>query len=105
MADLSEREVFTLTGIVVSGENAYAVPIFEEVEKLVGSSKEMSLASLYITLDRLEKKRYVRSWYSEPLKERGGRRRRYFELTASGNKALKAALVPLQNTLRALEGL
>lgn len=105
MAGLSEFEVFALTGIVASGKDAYAVPIFEEVEKLVASSREVSLASLYVTLDRLQKKGFVRSWYSEPLKERGGRSRRYFEITASGKRTLKAALVLMRSTVRALEGL
>ncbi len=105
MGSLSELEVFALTGIFASGEDAYAVTIFEEVEKLVGSAKEASLGSLYVTLDRLEKKGFVRSSYSEPIKERGGRRRRQFELTASGIKALKAALAPLQRTLQATEAL
>jgi len=102
MPSISELEVFALTGIVASGENAYAVPIFEEVEKLVETSRELSLASLYVTLDRLQKKGFVRSWYSEPLKERGGRSRRYFELSASGTKALKEALLPMRRTLRVL---
>jgi PadR family transcriptional regulator, regulatory protein PadR len=105
MSSLSELEVFALTGIFASGENAYAVTIFEEVEKLVGSSKEVSLGSLYVTLDRLEKKGYLRSSYGEPTKERGGRRRRQFVLTALGIKALKTALAPLQRTLQATESL
>jgi PadR family transcriptional regulator PadR len=105
MAGLSELEVFALTGIAMSGDNAYAVPIFKQVEELVDSSREVSLASLYVTLDRLEKKGFVRSWFSEPVKERGGRSRRYFEITASGKRALKAALVPMRSTVQALEGL
>jgi DNA-binding PadR family transcriptional regulator len=105
MSGLSELEVFALTGIHASGDNAYAVTIYEEVENLVGSSKEVSLASLYVTLDRLDKKGFVRSWYGEPTKERGGRSRRYFELSTAGTKALKEVLVPMRRTVRALRSL
>ena len=46
------------------------------------------MGALYATLDRLEKKGYLRSWWSEPKAERGGRRKRLFEITGLGEQAL-----------------
>lgn len=45
----------------------------------------------YTTLDRLEQKGIVRSRIGEPTPERGGRRRKYFELTAPGARAVRDA--------------
>jgi DNA-binding PadR family transcriptional regulator len=42
-------------------------------------------------LQRLEQKGLVRSRMGDPLPERGGRRRKYFELLPPGARALRAA--------------
>ena len=47
---------------------------------------------MYTTLDRLEQKGYVRSWLSDPTRERGGRAKRYFEITGVGEKMLKKSV-------------
>lgn len=51
---------------------------------------EVSIGSLYNMLDRLEKKRYVKSEWGEETAERGGNRRRYYELTAAGRQTYAA---------------
>jgi hypothetical protein len=37
----------------------------------------------YTTLDRLENKGYARSWFGAATEERGGRSKRFFEITLS----------------------
>ena len=63
----------------------------------------MILASVYNTLERLEQKGLVRSTVGQPTPERGGRAKRYFSMTASGMrevKAAKKALTPLARHTR-----
>jgi PadR family transcriptional regulator len=62
--------------------NAYGISIDQRLRERTGRNR--SLAAIYATLDRLEKKGMVRSWWGEPTAERGGRRKRYYEVTALG---------------------
>lgn len=88
--NLGEFEVLNLAAVFMLGESAYGMTIHEQVEKLAeGVRSGVSLGSVYTTLDRLEQKGYVKSWFSDPTPERGGRARRYFEITASGETALR----------------
>ena len=49
------------------------------------------LRALYRTLDRLESKGYVNSWFSDPTPERGGRSKRYFSVRPLGLRTLRAS--------------
>ncbi len=78
-----------MTAILTLGDGAYGAAIQEKAEEIVEGGKSVSLGSIYTTLDRLERKGFVRSSFGEPTRERGGKAKRYFELTASGERALK----------------
>jgi PadR family transcriptional regulator PadR len=67
--------------------DAYGATIQEHIEELTG--RDVSIGAIYTTLDRLEKKSMVRSWWGEPTDERGGRRKRYYEIKAAGATALR----------------
>jgi len=84
------------------GENAYGMTIHERVEELADGTRGVSLGSVYTTLDRLERKGYVKSWFSDPTPERGGRSKRYFEITAAGEKALKSSAKVAANIMDGL---
>ena len=43
---------------------------------------------MHSTLTRLEEKGFLTSYLGEPTRERGGRSKRYFQITASGITAL-----------------
>lgn len=90
--NLSEFEALVLTGVIAAGTDAYAVPIFEEVEQLLCAKKELSLGKLYVTLDHLGQSGLVRSWYSQSQDEPNGRSRRYFEITGAGSRVLNEFL-------------
>ena len=68
-------------------EDAYGIPIVEEIERRTGRS--VARAAVYITLRRLEEKGFVASWMGEPTPERGGKARRHVKLKADGAKALR----------------
>lgn len=66
--------------------DAYGVTIHERLEERSGRS--VNVGSLYVTLERLERKGFVSSQWGEATPERGGRRKRYYKIEASGAKAL-----------------
>lgn len=82
------EQLVLLTVLRLAGE-AYAVPIREIIAAHAGV--ELSRGSIYITLDRLEKKGLVESRFSEPTGEPGGKARRVFRIRPSGIAALRAA--------------
>lgn len=87
MADyLGEFEQVVLLALARLGKGAYGVPIRREIEERSG--RQVSVGALYSTLDRLENKGYVHSWFGEATAQRGGRSKRHFELLPSGSAAL-----------------
>lgn len=84
---LGEFELIVLLALVRLGEHAYGVPIRREIEEKTGRS--VTVGALYRTLDRLETKGYVSSWFGDPAPERGGRAKRYFRVDPLGMRALR----------------
>jgi DNA-binding PadR family transcriptional regulator len=80
-------EQLVLLAILRLDGRAYAVPILEEVQSKTGLS--LSRGSVYVTLDRLEQKGYLESWFADPTPERGGKAKRFFRLTPLGADALR----------------
>jgi PadR family transcriptional regulator, regulatory protein PadR len=85
-SSLGEFEQAVLVTLVRLHGNAYGVPIHR---KLSERGKEVAIGAVYTTLDRLEEKGFVRSRRGDPTPERGGRAKRYFEITAAGQRALE----------------
>jgi PadR family transcriptional regulator PadR len=83
---LGEFEQIVLLSVLRLGDNAYGVPIREEIEQRAG--RKVTIGALYATLDRLEGKGYIRSWFADPTPIRGGRSKRYFQLLPEGEQAL-----------------
>jgi PadR family transcriptional regulator PadR len=86
---LGEFEQIVLLAILRLGDGAYAIPVRQEIETRTG--RNVARGALYTALERLEVKGCLRSRLSEPLPERGGRSRRYYLVTASGLRALRAS--------------
>jgi DNA-binding PadR family transcriptional regulator len=93
---LGEVEQLVLLAILRLGDGAYAVPIRAELER---HGVALTRGSVYVTLDRLERKGFVRSWFDEPTPEPGGKARRCFAIARSGLDALRAS----QKLLRRLQ--
>lgn len=86
---LSQLELLVLLAILRTRESAYGMSIAREIEE--HSAREVALAGIYAALERLEDKGMVRSARGDPTPERGGKARTYFEVTASGLKAVRSA--------------
>jgi DNA-binding PadR family transcriptional regulator len=86
---LAEVEQLVLLAVLRLAGEAYAVPIRELIAKEGGV--RLTRGSIYITLDRLEQKGLVESWFTEPTGQPGGKSRRFFRIRAAGVAALRAA--------------
>jgi len=84
---LGEVEHLVLLAALRLGDEAYAVPIRELVARDTGVN--LSRGTIYVTLERLERKGYLTSWFSDPQAVRGGKARRFFRLKPAGLAALK----------------
>jgi len=100
--NLGEFELLILAALMMLGDNAYGMTVHEQVEKLADGIRSVSLGSCYTTLDRLEQKGYVKSWFSDPTQERGGRSKRFFEITGAGELAVKNSMKLAGNVLKGL---
>ena len=80
-------EHLVLLAILRLGSDAYGIPILHEVSRRSG--RDVSRATVYVALRRLEQKGLVASRLGDSTPERGGRAKRYFRLRASGLKALR----------------
>ncbi|AEE53547.1 PadR family transcriptional regulator [Haliscomenobacter hydrossis] len=84
---LGEFEELTLLFVAVMHGNAYGVSVMEEIEQQTGRS--VNISAVHAALRRLEEKGYVRSEWSEATTQRGGRRKRLFDITQAGRAALE----------------
>jgi DNA-binding PadR family transcriptional regulator len=102
---LTDFELMILLATLRIGDNAYGVPIAAEIESTGG--RRVVVAAVYTALDRLERNGMVTSTIGEPTPERGGRAKRYFQVTPQGLKAVKEtqrALVALWKGVPQLKG-
>ena len=83
---LGEFEEIVLLTIGMLQEDAFGVAIKLEIEERTGRTP--SIGALHSALHRLEKKGFIDSYEGGATKVRGGRRKRYYNLTAAGKKAL-----------------
>jgi PadR family transcriptional regulator PadR len=81
-------------------EGGYGAELMRELEERTG--RQVQGGALYVTLDRLERKGYLKSRLGEPDPNRGGRPKRFVEVTPHGVRALAQHREAL---LRVWEGL
>lgn len=97
---LGEFEQIVLLAVVRLGEEAYGVPIRLDIERRTG--RRVTVGALYATLDRLEAKGFVHSWFADPTPQRGGRSKRYFKLLPTGIRALAESKSALDSMWRGI---
>ena len=84
--NLGEFEELVLLTVSVLFQQAYGISIKEEIEKQTG--RNISISAIHSVLNRLERKGFVVSHMGGTTQERGGRRKRFFKVTSSGQQAL-----------------
>lgn len=83
---LGEFEELVLLTIGALQDDAYSVSIKNELENNLG--QKPSIGALHSALHRLEKKGFISSFEGGATKARGGRRKRFYQITGLGKQAL-----------------
>lgn len=96
-----EFEQIVLMAVMRVGNDAYGIPVHAEIRKRTG--RDPSLASVYKTLERLERKGFLGTRTGEPTPERGGRRKQYYAITSAGRKELKSAMSAIRRMASGLD--
>lgn len=86
---LGEFQEIVLLTIIVLDENAYGVTIQEEIA--LRTKRSISRGALHTALTRLADKGFITSTYGGATAERGGRRKRFYQVTNLGRNALEEA--------------
>ena len=98
---LGEFEHIIVLALLRLEDRAYGVTVRQEIEFRI--QREVSIGAVYATLDRLERKGYVKSRLGDPTPERGGRSKRFFRVTAKGVTAVNRTQRALQTMTKGLE--
>ena len=86
-SNLGEFEELVLLSIGALADDAYGVSIKEFIAGK--TNRNPSIGALHSALSRLENKGYVKVEIGEATKIRGGRRKKYYQITIGGKEALK----------------
>jgi DNA-binding PadR family transcriptional regulator len=84
---LGELEELILLMVALLNKEAYGVLIAEELQRQAG--RTITISAIHAVLHRLEEKGFVKSTMGGASSERGGRKKRLFQITAFGVSALE----------------
>jgi DNA-binding PadR family transcriptional regulator len=97
---LGEFELLVLLAVLRNGQDAYGVTIRDELERQ--TLRDVTLGAVYKTLGRLERKGHLRVRIGDPTAERGGRRKKLYQVQPLGVRALKQSFGALRRLARDL---
>ena len=100
---LGELEQLVVLAILRRGDEAYGVPIVEEILERTG--RTVSRTAVYVALTRLEKRGLVTSRLGDPTPERGGKAKRFFRIEPAAIERVResrAALTRMWDGIKAL---
>lgn len=86
---LGEFEELVLLTVAAQHDEAYGVSIYEFLT--AETKKKVNVSAIHVALKRLEKKGFVDSRFGGITEERGGRRKKFYIVTALGKKVLDAS--------------
>ena len=86
---LGEFEELVLLTVAAQHNEAYGVSIHEFLTE--ETKKKINISAIHVALKRLEKKGFVDSRFGGITEERGGRRKKFYIVTALGKKVLDAS--------------
>ena len=85
---LSRTEELLLLAVWKLQHEAYGLAIRRHLSALLG--RKVSVGAVYVPLERLARRGFLETHESAPTEQRGGRRKRFYRLTAKGVAALNA---------------
>src|SRR5687768_9968345 len=83
---LGEFEELVLLMVAALHDEAYGVSILENLEKNL--EKKVNISAVHVALKRMEDKGFVKSKFGGITEERGGRRKKFYVITALGKRIL-----------------
>lgn len=83
---LGEFEELVLLTVAAYDSEAYGVLILENLQKKL--NKKVNISAIHVVLKRMENKGFVESKYGGITKERGGRRKKFYNITSLGKRIL-----------------
>ena len=100
---ISNFELMVMLALIRLGDEAYGVKICDEVA--TQSERDVALGSVYAALERLQDRGFVASSVGDPTPERGGRAKRYFNITGKGIDVVRQTQQTLTRMWRGLSAL
>lgn len=99
--NLSNLDRNLLLALLQRRGEAYGVEVQEEIAERTG--RRLSPGAIYTALARLEEAGLLDSRMGEPTAVRGGRRKRFYAITSTGEEALEDSISELRRLTRGLE--
>jgi len=85
---LGEFEELVLLMVAALHDEGYGVTILENLEEKL--NKKVNISAVHVALKRLEDKGFVKSRFGGITEDRGGRRKKFYVITALGKRMLDA---------------
>jgi DNA-binding PadR family transcriptional regulator len=98
---LTEFELLVTLAVLKLGDAAYPLAIGDAIETKTG--RKAARGAVLITLERLEDKGLLTSFYGDPTPVRGGRAKRFFRPKPAAIVAVRASLDRIQTMTAGLE--
>ena len=86
---LGEFEEIVMLTIAALQDDAYGLAIKRELEK--ETKRTIAISGVHASCNRLEDKGFLSSRFGEKSKKRGGKRKKIYEVSLKGQKALQEA--------------
>ncbi len=83
---LGEFEEIVVMIVAILNGDAYSVGVINEIDNRL--NREVSLGAVQTVLKRLEQKGLLKSEFGGSTNERGGKRKRLYEITAQGQEII-----------------
>lgn len=83
---LGEFEELVLLMVAAQHDQAYGVSILEGLEGEL--ERKVNISAVHVVLKRMEDKGFVKSRYGGITEDRGGRRKKFYVITAIGKRML-----------------
>lgn len=100
---LGELELLVCLAVLKLGSGAYSLAVADEIQ--ARAKRKVSRPAVLITLQRLEEKGLLTSWYGDPTPVRGGKPKRIFAAKPLGKAAVREALARIEAMARGLDSI
>lgn len=98
---LGQFEQLVLLAVLRLEGEAYTVPIIRDIASRTG--REVSHSAVHVALKRMERRGLVTSGLGEPTATRGGRAKRFYQITPEAVEALHRERTAMRNMWAGLE--